>query len=69
MKKFIMCAIVAVTFAVPALSATPADARVFCYNLVTGQFSHWGYCRVLCTPLHTVVTPAARLLGDGETAA
>jgi hypothetical protein len=49
MKKLIMCAIAAVTLAVPALSATPADARVFCYNLVTGQFSHWGYCRVLCT--------------------
>jgi hypothetical protein len=49
MKKLIMCAIAAVTLVVPALSATPADARVFCYNKATGKFSHWGYCRVLCT--------------------
>ena len=26
--------------------ATPASARVFCYNKYTGQFLNWGHCRV-----------------------
>ena len=29
--------------------AAPASARTFCYGKYTGQFAHWGPCRVACT--------------------
>ena len=25
------------------------NVRAFCYNKNTGQFAHWGLCRVVCT--------------------
>src|SRR5262245_40099534 len=33
-------------------TATPTNGTVpkFCYSLDTGKFTHWGPCRVVCTP-------------------
>jgi hypothetical protein len=41
-------AVLTVALCAPAFS-TPANARPFCYNKYTGQFAHWGRCRVVCT--------------------
>jgi hypothetical protein len=47
-KLFATAAVLAVALCAPAF-VTPANARPFCYNKYTGQFAHWGHCRVVCT--------------------
>jgi hypothetical protein len=50
MTRVLLCtaAVLAVALCAPAFS-TPVNARPFCYNKYTGQFAHWGHCRVVCT--------------------
>ena len=48
MRKVMFALAIIAGFCAPAF-ATPANARVFCYGKYTGQFAHWGKCRVVCT--------------------
>src|SRR6266567_1044671 len=47
MTRLLLCT-AALLILTPAF-ATPANAVPrFCYSLRTGQFAHWGPCRVVC---------------------
>jgi hypothetical protein len=48
MTRLLFCTATILALCVPVFATTPANARPFCYNKYTGQFAHWGHCRVVC---------------------
>jgi hypothetical protein len=49
MNRYLTLVLATIIFALVSVAPAPANARVFCYNKYTGQFAHWGRCRVVCT--------------------
>jgi hypothetical protein len=44
-KLLLVCAIGVAGIVGASAFSTSAEARVFCYNRITGQFLNWGHCK------------------------